>query len=360
MLTIYRRHVPECSFFNKKNQRTARANQCEKKCPIWVQGSLAGEYVRRSLDMRSWRGASDLVHQWESSGQVGVVRADIPSISIAVAKFLEDAESRHLHWETLRKYRSLLEVRLLEWCEKKGYRQLKQIDVDALRQFRASWDDGALYATKNLERMRAFFRFCHQAGWMKSNPALAVKPPKSDSSPTLPFSADEMKKILKACDKYGGNKDRIRAFILVMRYSGLRIGDTIALKRESVQGNKIRLRTAKTGTPIYVPIPDEVVEALKTLPGQDEYYFWTGNGLRSAVGNWSRYLARIFELAKIKDAHSHRFRDTFSTSLLEKGVPVETVAMLLGNTPAIVLKHYRPWIRSLQANLERAVELTWA
>jgi hypothetical protein len=44
------------------------------------------------------------------------------------------------------------------------------VSVDGLRQFRQSWTDSPLYATKNLERMRPFFRFCHQAGWIKENP----------------------------------------------------------------------------------------------------------------------------------------------------------------------------------------------
>jgi hypothetical protein len=45
--------------------------------------------------------------------------------------------------------------------------------------------------------------------------------------------------------------------------------------------------------------------------------------------------------------------------LLEQDVSVEAVAMLLGNTPAIVVKHYSPWIRSRQRILEAAVQTTW-
>ena len=56
-----------------------------------MQGSLQGEYVRQSLDLRSWEAASDLVHGWEASGQIGVVKAEIPSIKDAVSKFFEDA-----------------------------------------------------------------------------------------------------------------------------------------------------------------------------------------------------------------------------------------------------------------------------
>jgi hypothetical protein len=38
----------------------------------------------------------------------------------------------------------------------------------------------------------------------------------------------------------------------------------------------------------------------------------------------SRYLDTVFELAKVKDAHSHRFLDTFGVSLLEKECRLKT------------------------------------
>jgi hypothetical protein len=44
-----------------------------------------------------------------------------------------------------------------------------------------------------------------------------------------------------------------------------------------------------------------------------------------AAGNFSRYLDEVFELAKVMDAHSHRFGDTFAVSLLENGVSIENV-----------------------------------
>ena len=64
-----------------------------------------------------------------------------------------------------------------------------------------------------------------------------------------------MQRILSACNKYRGDQDRLRAFVLVMRHSGMRIGDTIALDKGRLKGNKLMLYTAKTGTPVYVPLP---------------------------------------------------------------------------------------------------------
>jgi integrase len=48
-------------------------------------------------------------------------------------------------------------------------------------------------------------------------------------------------------------------------------------------------------------------------------------------------------MARLADGHSHRLRDTFSVALLEKGVPLETVSILLGHTSIKTTeKHYAP------------------
>jgi len=261
-----------------------------------------------------------------------------------------------LNWETIRKYETFLERRFLSWCESKGYRL--QITPAALTDFRKMWEDGALYATKNIERLRSFFRFCERMTWTGENPAIALKAPKLTSKPTLSFTDAEMRKLLAACDKYRGDKVRIKAFILAMRYSGLRIGDTIALRSDQLSGNNLFLYTQKTGQPVRVPLPDFVVEALKKIDNGEDYFFWTGKNARSAASNWSRYLASVFDLANVKHAHSHRFRDTFATGLLLAGVPIEDVSILLGHSNTrITAKHYSPWVK--ERKLEDRVKQAW-
>jgi site-specific recombinase XerD len=83
-------------------------------------------------------------------------------------------------------------------------------------------------ARKRLETLRGFFRFCVQSGWMQANPAALIKPPKHKDSPTLPFSEEQMTAILAAADKFWdrgifgkSNRKRIRALVLLLRYSGL-------------------------------------------------------------------------------------------------------------------------------------------
>lgn len=361
MLRIYRRHRGTCGHTSERYRRCS--------CPIYVEGTLGGETVRRSLDLTNWEAASELVAKWTSSGQVGVARLDVPTIREAVTKYFEDAVARQLQPATISKHKNLLNKRLLPWCTDKGYQQLRQLDVDALRQFRATWPDGPLSAYKNLERLRAFFWFCHRSDWIEKNHAVGLKPPKlpDKSEKVKVFTPEQIARMIDGCDNYPernsyghDNRARMKALVLTLRYSGMRIGDCVSLRRSHLDGDKLSLNTKKSGSKIYVPLPPVAANALRAIEKDSEFYFWTGNGLRkSAVADWQRALRRIFELAKVK-GHPHMFRHTFATDLLAKGIPIEDVSMLLGHKSIkITESYYSHWIKARRERLEERVRELW-
>ena len=54
------------------------------------------------------------------------------------------------------------------------------------------------------------------------------------------------------------------------------------------------------------------------------------------------------------------FRDTFAVEMLLAGVPLEQVSMLLGHKSIRVTeKHYAPWVRARQEQLELSVQRAW-
>ena len=239
---------------------------------------------------------------------------------------------------------------------------MANFDVDWVRRFRASWPNKNIAARKKLEALRAFFRFVHESGWIPTNPSSRLKPPRITEPPTAPLLKEEVDSILNACVTYPdkANAVRLRALVLLLRYSGLRIRDAVTLARNRVRGDKLFLFTAKTGTAVYCPLPPVVINALDDIP-ESTYYFWTGlSKPKSAVGDWQRSLKRLFVLAAVPDAHAHRFRDTFSVELLLAGVPIERVSILLGQQSVrITEKHYAPWVRARQEQLEADVRRTW-
>ena len=295
-LALYRRHLAECPHASKGNRWT----RCQ--CPIWVQGSIGGEAVRRSMNTSNWTAASTSVHQWQSSGRMGVLTPDLPSIAEAIDAFLKEAETRNLAATTIQKRRELLEGKLLPFCKSKGFRQLRDLTVERLRAFRHGWTYSPLSAAKRLEYLRAFCRFCVDSGWMERNPASALKATKVSHRPTLPYSDEEVERLLDAARKlqaFGRYGPRIEPMIVLLRYSGLRMQDAACLERERLAEDKLFLYQQKTGTPVYCPLPPNVVKTLAAVKNDNErYFFYDGSSQReSLVKSWDRVFKKVGETA---------------------------------------------------------------
>jgi integrase len=102
---------------------------------------------------------------------------------------------------------------------------------------------------------------------------------------------------------------------------------------------------------------------LEAAPKSSEgHFFWTGKSkLHSAIGKWQRRLQTLFTLAEVEGGHAHRFRDTFAVELLLAGVPLERVSVLLGHQSVrITERHYSPWVRSRQEQLEQDLQRAWS
>jgi integrase/recombinase XerD len=286
------------------------------------------------------------------------------SVADAIQSFIDDCELRNLKKGTTVKYQQTLN-QLSLFAIGQGISTVRALaDLETLKKFIAIQTDSPRTLGKKIERIRTFFRYCEDLDWCEKNPANKIKRPRVQNKPVVPFTAQQYEKILKTIPKYPINnncqnyRERLRAFILTLRYTGLRISDVVQLKKASVSDCRILLNTQKTGTPVHLPLPPSVVEALEGI-GNGEFYFWSGNSqLKAAVGGWQRSILKLFRLAGI-NGHPHMFRHMLAIELLENGVTVEHVAAILGNTPAIVYKHYSPWVPSRQKALDSAVQTVW-
>jgi integrase/recombinase XerD len=381
MLSPYRRHVKSCRFWTGKSTNGNRRNRtC--RCPIWVDGRLAGKRVNKSLGIRNWTLANEILRDWEIAGRIQQeARADTP-VREACDAFMIDARAQRLSEASLKKYRVLLinqhlpedrarfSPSLSTFCAEAGIRFTTQITLPVLTNFRGQWKDAAISGAKKLERLRAFGRFLVDRGWWKENLALKLKRPKVTDLPTLPYKESEVVALFAACDQFKDwrgthgqeNSHRLRAFLLLLRYSGLRIGDATSCPVERLVGNRLFLHTQKTGVPVHILLPPVVVEALNACPRKSpRYWFWTGLGSRDTLaGNWRRTFRRLCEIAGVQGGHPHRFRDTLAVQLLLEGVPMDRVSILLGHSSVkITERHYAPWVLARQVQLEADLERVW-
>jgi integrase len=116
---------------------------------------------------------------------------------------------------------------------------------------------------------------------------------------------------------------------------------------------------------VFLPIPLELKAALDRLPQpreaqDDKHYFWNGQTSERALkGIAERTLAAVFKASGLPHAHAHRFRHTLATELLGTGASFEDVADVLGNSPAIVRKHYGKWSPARQARIEQLMKAVY-
>lgn len=214
---------------------------------MWVEGTANGTYLRRSLKTASWERATELSRIIEDSDKPAESpeRKDEPvTIVQAVTEYLADAKARELADATLYKLEIQLRKQFLGWCKAEGYKLLKEFDLRAAQAFRAFWTDGGL-AKKKQERLTGFFWFCIRAGWLTANPTDRLGRISVTQAPTDYFTRDEYDKLLDATQLYRQgrgeeigetNGTRIRALIMLMRWSGLRIRDAVTLERITQSG----------------------------------------------------------------------------------------------------------------------------
>lgn len=345
MLTLYRRHKNDCPHTDRYLKNDA------KRCPVWVEGVLDGSYRRHSLKTSSWERAEQIRRELERGRS-----AEPVTIEFALSAFLDDQKARSISEGTQRKIKPLIAT-LRTFCAESRLTTLPELDLNHVRRFRAAWKDSPISALKKLERLRSFFNFCVASGWIAANPAKILKNPIVTNPPTLPFTEAELQRILQcAIGKW-------RVLILVLLYSGLRIGDAVQLTPEQIQEGRLFLYTQKTNVPVRVPLPDFVLHELGRLPITGGYYFWKREPRSkeaTASGNARRALRRIFNSAQIPKGHPHQFRDTFAVRLLKTGVPLQDVSILLGHSSIKVTeKHYAPWVEERQTRLDELVQRAW-
>jgi integrase/recombinase XerD len=338
-----------------------------------VDWTSEGHRIQKSLGIRDWQAAQRRARDMEADGIAMYLSGGngnhcALTVQKATDDFLIDAKS-HLEPSTQKQYRILFD-KLNGFSKQRGYIFLRQLGVVQVREFRNSWTYAPRTAVKNLGSLKRFFSWCVENTWLKDSPAKPLKPPKVDATDVVPFSEEQIVKILKACDSYPGpNQPRLRILTDLMLATGLAIGDASMLSKsrvnvqgttdvgESGSGWYVELRRAKTGTAVSVPIPNELAKSFQALDGQTP--FWTGGSdLEHLTANWRKIYARVFKSAGV-DGHPHQFRHTVAKRLLSAGVAVGHVATVLGNTETVCRRHYSKWIPERQEALERAIRATW-
>jgi integrase len=295
--------------------------------------------------------------------------------------------------ETQRKYRNLLK-RFQAFAEGTLHKfTLNEVTYPEIISFRNTWKGSNSTQRNEQTMLKAFLAFCVDADYILKSPAKKLDSIPEDREKTDPFQPDEMQRIFEALpmltDEYGRRGEPIakqtKAFVYVMRYTGMSIGDMTKLEKQHVYGCRIRTYRKKTDEDVYGIVPQFVIDALNEAPHDSEtYFFWSGEGTaKTRSSKWGVRLQRLFVLAdvktrevekkrrsggklkdgeetvKVSDAKPHMFRHTLARDLLLGEMPMEELAEVLGNSMRIVEKYYSKWDTRRQARLEQHLSKFW-
>ena len=364
MLTIWRRHTASCPHRNKGR------NVLKCHCPLWADGYVNGKRVlRQALGTRDMARARRKAVSLEDP-DAGLYK----SVEDAVRAFFHHCESDGLKVSTRVKYRNTL-GQLGIFCATHDIGDVREITAENLDAFRGWRGLKPITAVKELQLLRQFCGFCVDRKWAQDNVARRIKAPRNvKPNDVEPFTKPEIGLIVDACGRMGRSsyeRLRAKAMVLTLRYTALRLGDVAMMARDRISRDgerwRIYLRTEKSGKPVFLPIPFELKAALDACPvprnakSSGKWYFWNGLTDELAMkGMVERTLRAVFKKSGVPRAHAHRFRHTLATELLGQGATCEDVADILGNSPAIIRKHYAKWSAARQARIDSLMEAVHA
>ncbi|MCM1367922.1 MAG: site-specific integrase [Roseburia sp.] len=196
------------------------------------------------------------------------------------------------------------------------------------------------------------------------NYAAGIVYPKTQDSEVQCFTVQEQKKIESYIIK--SDKDKLFGIILCL-YTGLRIGELLALKWSDIDFDKALITvsnscrdawengryvkvfdTPKTANSRRViPLPKQLIQPLKAIRkrSHDEMVVSGKTDGQISIRSYQRTFELLLKKIRVEHKGFHVLRHTFATRAIECGMDVKTLSEIMGHkNPNVTLKRY---VRSL-------------
>lgn len=215
--------------------------------------------------------------------------------------------------------------------------------------------------------IRSSLSTAFRLGLVEEYAADKIKRPRTEEKTISCFSALEQKKIEQAVIK--DKRDKMVGIILCL-YTGLRLGELLALEWEDIDFSKCELSVSKTchdgkdelgnykkiiDTPKtasskrVIPVPKQLIPLLKDIKKRSKSFYVIANAEKDvSVRSYQRSFSLLQSKLKIPHHGFHALRHTFATRAIECGMDVKSLSEILGHkSPTITLNRY---VHSLMAH----------
>ncbi len=189
---------------------------------------------------------------------------------------------------------------------------------------------------RKLSSINAFFKFCEKEDFIKNRPVL--KHFKRQRNLPILLEYEDIINGLKLIKKENWIDYRDYAYILFLYATGARVSESIEVKKDDINGEWLKIRSAKGDKQRVVPMAKFALQALNEyldIREKKSAYIW----LNYKGGKMSRITA--FKITKkYLNVSPHVLRHSFATSLVLGGADLRVVQELLGHSSILTTQIY--------------------
>jgi site-specific recombinase XerD len=213
------------------------------------------------------------------------------------------------------------------------------IQYNLQEQFKNSRKFSKRTADNNRRILNVFFKWLVAERIILFNPLDAIKKIKYKKTIKKPYTTEEIMKLRDGC-----RTPRERALVEFLLSTGCRVGECCGIQLDDIDWqNREIIVTGKGDKERYVYLNDVTIHYLKEyLNSRQDGVPWLWvheNPYRCTVRKLGitgveTCLREIGERVGIKGVHPHKFRHTFATNALNKGISLEQVQQMMGHANA--------------------------
>ena len=194
------------------------------------------------------------------------------------------------------------------------------------------------------QKTRPLFEYAVKQGYIETNPAKDLEVPKYDNSRNFTITLDKAKALYREIVNYEYEKER-NIFIWLLH--GRRLNEVLSLEWQDIDFEAgtytIVSRKNKSRRNATYPLTPMLLDALPK-PRRSFGLVFPGSGKDGKIDRVSlrrRHWTRITERAGVEGMHLHDMRHLFGfVAVNALGLPLETVAKVLGHTTTAITKRY--------------------
>ncbi len=277
---------------------------------------------------------------------------DINSLIDGFLQYLRIQRNASPH--TLRAYRKDLQE-FVNYCNVSEPEEIDRIDIRGFVSEKIMSGKAKSTASRKLASVRSFLNYLYEEGYVKSNAAKLVSPPKVPKPLPKFLNVDDAFTLMKSPEGIGHMPVRDRAILELLYASGLRVSEVEGLKVEDINLREGLVKAKGKGMKErIVPIGEKAIEALKSYIVERALYkkkrgLETSKGMLFLSSKGEGLSDRQIRRIVVKHARMigiqgsigpHTLRHTFATHLLTGGADLRSIQEMLGHSSLSTTQRY--------------------